>query len=87
MATPTNPYYQRAFNALAGTLARARQMVNEFALVQRGFDLIKDRIAALEASVKAEEARLAEATTAASAAEKARQAAEDALAAIKAKLG
>jgi hypothetical protein len=48
MATPTNPYYQRAFNALAGTLARARQMVNEFALVQRGFDLIKDRIITLE---------------------------------------
>lgn len=36
----TNQYYQRAFNALAGTLARARQMVNEFALIQRGFDLI-----------------------------------------------
>jgi hypothetical protein len=37
---PTNPYYQRAFAALAGTLARARQMVNEFQLIQRGFDLI-----------------------------------------------
>lgn len=36
----TNPYYQRAFNALAGTLARARQMVNEFALIQAGFDKI-----------------------------------------------
>jgi hypothetical protein len=36
----TNPYYQRAFNAIGGTLARARQMVNEFALIQRGFDLI-----------------------------------------------
>lgn len=36
----TNPYYQRAFNALAGSLARARQMVNEFQLVQNGFDLI-----------------------------------------------
>jgi hypothetical protein len=34
----TNPYYQRAFFALQGTLARARQMVNEFALIQRGFD-------------------------------------------------
>jgi len=40
MPTPTNPYYQRAFSALAGTLARARQMVNEFVLIQRGFDLI-----------------------------------------------
>jgi len=41
MATgPTNPYYQRIFNALGGTLARARQMVNEFVLIQRGFDLI-----------------------------------------------
>lgn len=36
----TNPYYQRAFNALAGSLARARQMVNEFALIQAGFDKI-----------------------------------------------
>ena len=36
----TNPYYQRAFSALAGTLARARQMVNEFELIQIGFDLI-----------------------------------------------
>lgn len=36
----TNPYYQRAFNALSGTLARARQMMNEFALVQAGFDKI-----------------------------------------------
>jgi hypothetical protein len=42
MPAPTNIYYQRAFNALAGTLARARQMVNEFALIQRGFDLIGD---------------------------------------------
>jgi hypothetical protein len=40
MPGPTNPYYQRAFAALAGTLARARQMVNEFQLIQRGFDLI-----------------------------------------------
>lgn len=40
MTTPTNPYYTRAFNALAGALARARQMINEFALIQRGFDLI-----------------------------------------------
>jgi hypothetical protein len=36
----TNPYYQRAFSAIAGTLARARAMVNEFQLIQRGFDLI-----------------------------------------------
>lgn len=50
MPGPTNPYYQRAFNALAFTLARARQMVNEFALIQRGFDLIKDRIVELEAT-------------------------------------
>ncbi len=40
MPAPTNPYYQRVFSALSGSLARARQMVNEFALVQRGFDLI-----------------------------------------------
>lgn len=40
MPVPTNPYYQRAFAALAGTLARARQLINEFALIQRGFDLI-----------------------------------------------
>lgn len=41
MATgPTNPYYQRVFNALGGTLARARQVVNEYVLIQRGFDLI-----------------------------------------------
>jgi hypothetical protein len=40
MSTPTNPYYTRAFNALAGALARARAMVNEFELIQRGFDLI-----------------------------------------------
>ena len=36
----TNPYYQKAFSALAGTLARARSLVNEFALIQTGFDLI-----------------------------------------------
>lgn len=36
----TNPYYQRVFNALGGTLARAKQVINEFQLVQRGFDLI-----------------------------------------------
>jgi hypothetical protein len=36
----TNPYYQRVFSALAGTLARARAVRNEFQLVQRGFDLI-----------------------------------------------
>ncbi len=36
----TNPYYQRAFNAALGALARSRQMINEFALIQRGFDLI-----------------------------------------------
>lgn len=36
----TNPYYQRAFNAIGGTLARARQMVNEFSLIQLGFDKI-----------------------------------------------
>jgi hypothetical protein len=43
MATaPSNPYYQRAFNAIAGSLARARSAVNEFILIQRGFDLIGD---------------------------------------------
>lgn len=52
MPTPTNPYYQRAFNALAGTLARARQMVNEFALIQRGFDLIKDGIETITTRVE-----------------------------------
>jgi len=36
----TNPYYQRAFTAIAGSLARARTVVNEFVLIQRGFDLI-----------------------------------------------
>ena len=47
MATgPTNPYYQRAFNAIAGSLARARSAVNEFVLIQRGFDLIGDFTAA-----------------------------------------
>lgn len=40
MPAPTNPYYQRAFAAVAGTLARARQVLNEFVLIQRGFDLI-----------------------------------------------
>lgn len=37
---PTNPYYQRLFDATGGQLARARQMVKEFRLIQRGFDLI-----------------------------------------------
>lgn len=36
----TNPYYQRAFSAVAGSLARARQVLNEFALIQAGFDII-----------------------------------------------
>ena len=36
----TNPYYQRAFTAIAGSLARARTVVNEFVLIQQGFDLI-----------------------------------------------
>lgn len=40
MPAPTNPYYQRLFDATGGQLARARQMVNEFVLIQRGFDLI-----------------------------------------------
>lgn len=38
--TTTNPYYQRVFNSIGGTLARARQMVNEFQLIQIAFDLI-----------------------------------------------
>ena len=38
--TASNPYYQRVFSAVAGSLARARAMVNEFVLIQRGFDLI-----------------------------------------------
>ena len=36
----SNQYYQRAFAALAGSLARARAMVNEFTLIQQGFDKI-----------------------------------------------
>lgn len=36
----TNPYYQRVFNSIGGTLARARQMVNEFQLIQTAFDLL-----------------------------------------------
>lgn len=40
MPTPTNPYYQRHFDATGGQLARARTMVTEFKLIQRGFDLI-----------------------------------------------
>lgn len=38
--TATNEYYQRVFNAVGGTLARARSMVNEFQLIQNAFDLI-----------------------------------------------
>lgn len=40
MPTPTNPYYQRVFSAVSGTLARARSVLSEFVLIQRGFDLI-----------------------------------------------
>jgi len=40
VTTPTNPYYQRRFDATGGQLARAKQMVTEFRLIQRGFDLI-----------------------------------------------
>lgn len=40
MTNPTNPYYQREFDATGGQLARSRQMVREFRLIQRGFDLI-----------------------------------------------
>lgn len=40
MSEPTNPFYQRRFDATGGQLARAGQMVREFALIQRGFDLI-----------------------------------------------
>jgi len=39
-SAPTNPYYQRRFDATGGQLARAKQMVTEFRLIQRGFDLI-----------------------------------------------
>lgn len=39
-APPTNPYYQRRFDATGGQLARAKSMVQEFRLIQRGFDLI-----------------------------------------------
>lgn len=41
----TNPYYTRAFNALAGSLARARQMINEFELIRSGFDGVDAKIA------------------------------------------
>ena len=51
MPGPTNPYYQRVFSALSGSLARARQVINEFALVQYGFDLIKDRVTLIETNV------------------------------------
>lgn len=51
MPSPTNIYYQRAFNSLAFTLSRARQMVNEFALIQRGFDLIKDKFVIVDAAL------------------------------------
>jgi hypothetical protein len=40
MTTPTNPYYQRVFAATGGQLARSASVRREFALVQRGFDLI-----------------------------------------------
>lgn len=36
----TNPYYQRVFAAIGGSLARARQVLNEFELIQKGFDKI-----------------------------------------------
>jgi hypothetical protein len=36
----TNPYYQRVFSAIAGSLARARALLNEFQLIQAGFDKI-----------------------------------------------
>ena len=40
MTTPTNPYYQRRLDVTGGQLARSRQLVQEFQLIQRGFDLI-----------------------------------------------
>lgn len=40
MPAPTNPYYQRQFDATGGQLARSRPVVHEFRLIQRGFDLI-----------------------------------------------
>lgn len=36
----TNQYYQRVFSALAGSLARVQSMINEFTLIQQGFDKI-----------------------------------------------
>jgi hypothetical protein len=45
---PTNPYYQRLFDATGGQLARARQMVQEFALIQEGFDKIGLQTGALK---------------------------------------
>lgn len=36
----TNPYYQRVFSAIAGSLARARALLNEFQLIQAGFDKV-----------------------------------------------
>ena len=40
MTEPTNPYYQRRFDAQGGQLARAQSVRQEFQLIQRGFDLI-----------------------------------------------
>jgi hypothetical protein len=36
----TNPYYTRIFSAVAGSVARARSVLNEFVLVQQGFERI-----------------------------------------------
>ena len=46
MPTPSNPYYQRVFSAIAGSLARARTAVNEFILIQQGFDKIGNFVGA-----------------------------------------
>ena len=37
----TNSYYQRVFFAVSGTLARAAALLNEFGLVQLGFDRLQ----------------------------------------------
>lgn len=36
----SNPYYQRVFSALALSLARVQTLINEFTLIQQGFDRI-----------------------------------------------
>lgn len=41
----SNPYYNRTFNAIDGTFARAASVRNEFLRVEQGFDAIDTRLA------------------------------------------